>query len=111
MGEIPDSIILVESKEQVAALELPADAKLAYVTQTTLSVDETGDVITALRERFPGDPRSAARGHLLRDLEPAVGREGAARADRPAARDRLAQLVQLEPARRDGAGRRGRRPT
>src|SRR5579862_1068724 len=54
MGEIPDSIILVESKEQVAALELPADAKLAYVTQTTLSIDETGIVITALRERFPG---------------------------------------------------------
>jgi 4-hydroxy-3-methylbut-2-en-1-yl diphosphate reductase len=54
MGEIPDSIVLVESKEQVAALELPADAKLAYVTQTTLSIDETGIVITALRERFPG---------------------------------------------------------
>ena len=54
MGEIPDSIILVESKEQVAALDLPEDAKLAYVTQTTLSIDETGIVITALRERFPG---------------------------------------------------------
>jgi 4-hydroxy-3-methylbut-2-en-1-yl diphosphate reductase len=54
MGEIPDSIILVESKEQVAALDLPEDAKLAYVTQTTLSIDETGVVITALRERFPG---------------------------------------------------------
>ena len=53
MGEIPDSIVLVESKEQVAALDLPADTKLAYVTQTTLSVDETGEVITALRERFP----------------------------------------------------------
>ena len=53
MGEIPDSIILVESKEEVAELDLPADARLAYVTQTTLSVDETGEVITALRERFP----------------------------------------------------------
>ena len=53
MGEIPDAIILVESKEQVAELDLPADAKLAYVTQTTLSIDETGIVITALRERFP----------------------------------------------------------
>jgi 4-hydroxy-3-methylbut-2-enyl diphosphate reductase len=54
MGEIPDSIILVESKAEVAALDLPADMKLAYVTQTTLSIDETGEVITALRERFPG---------------------------------------------------------
>jgi 4-hydroxy-3-methylbut-2-enyl diphosphate reductase len=53
MGEIPDAIVLVESKEEVAALDLPADAKLAYVTQTTLSVDETGEVIAALRERFP----------------------------------------------------------
>jgi 4-hydroxy-3-methylbut-2-enyl diphosphate reductase len=53
MGEIPGSIALVESKEQVAALEFPAGAKLAYVTQTTLSVDETQDVIAALRERFP----------------------------------------------------------
>jgi 4-hydroxy-3-methylbut-2-enyl diphosphate reductase len=54
MGEIPDSIVLVESREQVAGLEFTEDAKLAYVTQTTLSVDETRDVIAALRERFPG---------------------------------------------------------
>jgi 4-hydroxy-3-methylbut-2-enyl diphosphate reductase len=53
MGEIPDSILLVESREQVAGLDLPSDARLAYVTQTTLSVDETGEVIAALRERFP----------------------------------------------------------
>jgi 4-hydroxy-3-methylbut-2-enyl diphosphate reductase len=53
MGEIPDSIVLVESREHVAELDFPDDTKLAYVTQTTLSVDETGDVITALRERFP----------------------------------------------------------
>jgi 4-hydroxy-3-methylbut-2-enyl diphosphate reductase len=53
MGEIPDSIVLVESKEQVAELEFPPGTKLAYVTQTTLSVDETGVVISALRERFP----------------------------------------------------------
>jgi 4-hydroxy-3-methylbut-2-enyl diphosphate reductase len=53
MGEAPDSIILVESAEDVAALDLPADTKLAYVTQTTLSVDETSSVIAALRARFP----------------------------------------------------------
>ena len=52
MGEIPGSILLVESREDVETLEVAADAKLAYVTQTTLSVDETRDVITALRERF-----------------------------------------------------------
>jgi 4-hydroxy-3-methylbut-2-enyl diphosphate reductase len=53
MGEAPDSTILVESTEDVEALVLPADAKVAYVTQTTLSVDETGEVIAALRRRFP----------------------------------------------------------
>ena len=54
MGEIPGQIALVESREDVATLDLAPDAKLAYVTQTTLSVDETGEVIAALRERFPG---------------------------------------------------------
>jgi 4-hydroxy-3-methylbut-2-en-1-yl diphosphate reductase len=53
MGEAPESTILVESVADVDALELGSDAKLAYVTQTTLSVDETADVIAALRRRFP----------------------------------------------------------
>jgi 4-hydroxy-3-methylbut-2-enyl diphosphate reductase len=53
MGEIPHSIVLVESREQVAELQFPPGTKLAYVTQTTLSVDETGDVIAGLRARFP----------------------------------------------------------
>ncbi len=53
MGEAPDSIVLVESADDVAKLEFGPDAKLAYITQTTLSVDETQEVIHALRERFP----------------------------------------------------------
>jgi len=53
MGEAPESIILVESVADVAALDLPPDTKLAYITQTTLSVDETGEIISALRARFP----------------------------------------------------------
>jgi 4-hydroxy-3-methylbut-2-enyl diphosphate reductase len=53
MGEIPDSIALVESIEDVDRLSFPDGTKLAYVTQTTLSVDETRDVIAALRARFP----------------------------------------------------------
>ena len=52
-GEAPDATILVQTVEEAQALDLPADAKLAYVTQTTLSVDETGEIITALRRRFP----------------------------------------------------------
>ena len=53
MGEAPDSIILIESIEDAEALELPEGAKLAYITQTTLSVDETQEIITVLRRRFP----------------------------------------------------------
>jgi 4-hydroxy-3-methylbut-2-enyl diphosphate reductase len=53
MGEAPESTILVQSVEDAEALELPADAKVAYITQTTLSVDETGEIIQALRKRFP----------------------------------------------------------
>ena len=52
-GEAPESTILVQSVADAAALDLPADAKVAYITQTTLSVDETGEIITALRARFP----------------------------------------------------------
>ncbi len=53
MGEAPNSIVLVESVEDVARLTFPVGTKLAYVTQTTLSVDETGVVIAALRARYP----------------------------------------------------------
>jgi 4-hydroxy-3-methylbut-2-enyl diphosphate reductase len=53
MGEAPESIVLVESVADVDALDFTGDARLAYVTQTTLSVDETAEIITALRTRFP----------------------------------------------------------
>jgi 4-hydroxy-3-methylbut-2-en-1-yl diphosphate reductase len=53
MGEAPGSIVLVESVADVEALEFDEDAKLAYVTQTTLSVDEASEIIAALRRRFP----------------------------------------------------------
>ncbi|MFO1007424.1 MAG: 4-hydroxy-3-methylbut-2-enyl diphosphate reductase [Planctomycetaceae bacterium] len=53
MGEAPNSITLVESPAEVADLSFPAEAKLAYLTQTTLSVEEAGAVIQALEQRFP----------------------------------------------------------
>jgi len=53
IGEAPEATILVESVADVEALSLGPDAKLAYLTQTTLSVDETGEIITALRRRYP----------------------------------------------------------
>jgi 4-hydroxy-3-methylbut-2-en-1-yl diphosphate reductase len=53
MGEVPHSILLVEDEADVAALTLPADAKVAFLTQTTLSVDETNGIIAALRRKYP----------------------------------------------------------
>jgi 4-hydroxy-3-methylbut-2-en-1-yl diphosphate reductase len=53
MGEAPDSIVLVESAEEVESLELPPGARVAYSTQTTLSVDETAEIVAALKRRFP----------------------------------------------------------
>jgi 4-hydroxy-3-methylbut-2-enyl diphosphate reductase len=53
MGEAPDRIVLVESLEDVDRLEVDDPSKMAYISQTTLSVDETRDIILRLRERFP----------------------------------------------------------
>jgi 4-hydroxy-3-methylbut-2-enyl diphosphate reductase len=53
MGEAPEHILLVETEEDVDALEVADPEKLAYVSQTTLSVDETRAIINRLRERFP----------------------------------------------------------
>jgi len=53
MGEAPDRMILVETAEDVERLEIPDPTKVAYLTQTTLSVDDANLVITALRKKFP----------------------------------------------------------
>jgi 4-hydroxy-3-methylbut-2-enyl diphosphate reductase len=53
MGEAPDDIVLVESEDDVDALEVADPDRLAYISQTTLSVDETRAIINGLRERFP----------------------------------------------------------
>ncbi|MBV9000601.1 MAG: 4-hydroxy-3-methylbut-2-enyl diphosphate reductase [Solirubrobacterales bacterium] len=53
MGEAPESIVLVESEEDVDRLEVPDPERIAYISQTTLSVDETRTIINRLRRRFP----------------------------------------------------------
>ncbi len=53
MGEIPDRITLVEDAESVAHLSVPDEERVAVITQTTLSVDETRDIMDAVRRRFP----------------------------------------------------------
>lgn len=52
-GEAPDNIIVVENPEQAENLELPDDKPVAWLSQTTLSVDETMETVDRLRERLP----------------------------------------------------------
>jgi len=53
LGEAPDAIVLVQSAEDAERVSLPAERPLAYLTQTTLSVDEAGEIVGVLRRRFP----------------------------------------------------------
>ncbi len=52
-GEAPEAIILVETAADVDTVEVPDPDKVAFITQTTLSVDETAEIIARLRERYP----------------------------------------------------------
>ena len=55
MGQLPEGeVLLVETVEDVATVEVRDPARLAFVTQTTLSVDDTSDIVAALQARFPG---------------------------------------------------------
>jgi 4-hydroxy-3-methylbut-2-enyl diphosphate reductase len=53
MGEAPDDIVLIETEGDVERLEVSDPKKVAYISQTTLSVDETRAIILKLREKFP----------------------------------------------------------
>jgi 4-hydroxy-3-methylbut-2-enyl diphosphate reductase len=52
LGQIPGKVLLVQTEADVAAIDLPPDAPVAYVTQTTLSVDDTRGIIAAIYRRF-----------------------------------------------------------
>jgi 4-hydroxy-3-methylbut-2-en-1-yl diphosphate reductase len=53
-GQAPERTVLVQTPEEARTVELPASKPTSYLTQTTLSVDETNEIIAILRERFPG---------------------------------------------------------
>jgi 4-hydroxy-3-methylbut-2-enyl diphosphate reductase len=76
MGEAPDSIVLVETPEDAHAIELEEGQRLAYLTQTTLSLDDTADVVDALRERAPDlvGPPSADICYATQNRQDAVKR-------------------------------------
>ncbi|MDG3006307.1 4-hydroxy-3-methylbut-2-enyl diphosphate reductase [Paludisphaera mucosa] len=82
MGEAPEQMVLVETAEDVERLELPDPEKVAYLTQTTLSVDDANIVIAALRAKFPSinNPPKDDICYATQNRQVAV-RELAARAD------------------------------
>lgn len=53
VGEAPDAIVVCESVAEVEALQLPDPEKVAYITQTTLSLDDCAAIVGALRKRYP----------------------------------------------------------
>jgi (E)-4-hydroxy-3-methyl-but-2-enyl pyrophosphate reductase len=53
-GEAPDRTIIVENADEARSLDLPPGTPVAYLTQTTLSIDETAEIVSVLQERFPG---------------------------------------------------------
>ena len=53
VGEAPEHIFVVGTVEEVSDLKIPDEKKVGYITQTTLSLDDTVEIITALKERFP----------------------------------------------------------
>lgn len=61
LGEAPDSSVLVESVEDVDRLTVKDPNKVSYITQTTLSLDETRDIVARLKERFPSIQGPAAQ--------------------------------------------------
>ena len=77
MGEAPEHIVLIENEDDVDALEVSDPSKVAYISQTTLSVDETRAIINRPARAVPGDHRSAHRRHLLRDHQPPGGGQAA----------------------------------
>ena len=100
MGEAPEATVLVQDVAEAEALSLPdGRAPRLHHPDDALGRRDLRDHRRPAPALSP-DLRAPQGGHLLRDLQPPVGGEGDARGDRPAARARLEELVELEPPRR-----------
>ncbi|GAB5387355.1 MAG: hypothetical protein Alpg2KO_03230 [Alphaproteobacteria bacterium] len=77
MGQLPQGAVkLVETVQDVATLDIEDGVELAYVTQTTLSVDDTAEIIDALKDRFPTIHGPQDGRYLLRHHKPPASGEG-----------------------------------
>ena len=108
LGEVPDRSYLVETVEDVDRLELPDPARVRYLTQTTLSLDETRDIISPPERALSVDSR--ARRRRISATPPRTGRWRSRRfreCVRPAAGGGFAKQLELQTA--GGSGRQFRR--
>ena len=64
------AVMLVQSVDDVGTIVVPDEANLAFVTQTTLSIDDTAEIVAALKARFSRHRWPASAGHLLRHHQP-----------------------------------------
>ncbi len=96
-GRIPGRVHVLSTVEEVVALTVSDPTRLSYVTQTTLSVDDTRAAIEALVRRFPLDQGPRHPRHLLRHPEPADRGQAPGARDRPATGGGLGQQLQLDP--------------
>ena len=97
-GEAPDVTQVVSTVEEVAALVVPDPNKVAYLTQTTLSLDEARYMIEALRTEVSEHRGAACAGHLLCDREPPDGGEECGAWSGFGAGGGLEEQLELEPA-------------
>ena len=106
IGQIPGRVHLVQTVDDVATLEVANPSQLAYITQTTLSVDDTRVIIAALQARFPRDQGPGRARHLLRHAKPAERGARPGRAGRHDPGRRQPQQLELQPPARDRRGAR-----
>ncbi|CAM5700700.1 4-hydroxy-3-methylbut-2-enyl diphosphate reductase [Streptomyces hirsutus] len=106
-GEAPDHIQLVDGPEDVAKVEVRDPSKVVWLSQTTLSVDETMETVDALKGKFPQliSPPSDDICYATQNRQ--LGGQADGRRGGPGDRGRLAELLQLRAARR-GRQDRGR---
>ena len=97
IGQVPAKVHLVQTVDDVALLDVKDPDKLAYITQTTLSVDDTRGIISALKDSVSDHRRTRCAGYLLRDPEPPAGspRPGAPGGHDPGRW--IAQFFQFQP--------------
>ena len=110
-GEAPSRVRLVDGADGAAQVEVRDPSKVVWLSQTTLSVDETDPDRQRAARALPGPARPAERRHLLRHPEPPGRGQGHRGPGRPGHRGGLAELLELGPAGRGGQGlRRPGRP-